>query len=329
MITPKKFPFVCGNSVDVNRISNGLKEKGLEVTVVTPDEVDIDEIGEGFDLVHMFHAYKSRIGKEIASKLRIPYVVTMTGTDFNVDLCGDRKDIVLDVINNANYLTFISPAAELKVTNQITVVPKKLIMRGKLIISGIDRVGFFRERFDLVDEDFVFLVNAVIRPIKNILSVIEPLEKLHNEFPNVRLLFVGEAHPEEKTNYFDKFKKAIVGKSWIKYVGGVSFEDIGGLYGAVDVIINSSLSEASPVVIEEALTMGKPVLVSNIEGNKAIVEDKVNALVYDNSNEFYELAKLLYVDEELKEKLSAGALARVCNENEIEDYIGVYESVMS
>ncbi|MBT6045477.1 MAG: glycosyltransferase family 4 protein [Candidatus Scalindua sp.] len=337
MITPKKFPFVCGNSVDVNRISNGLIDEGVEVDVVTPDDIDISDKGisgiDGvdveFDLVHMFHSYKSRIGVEVASQLGVPYVVTMTGTDFNVDLFGERKDIVLDVINNASYLTFISNAAELKVTDQITKVSKKLIKRGKLIIGGKDKVDYFREKFGFCEDDFVFLVNAVIRPIKNIISVIEPLEKLYNMFPNVKLLFVGEAHPEEKTNYFDKFQKAIADKVWIKYVGGVSFEDIGGIYSLANVIINSSLSEASPVVIEEALTMGKPVLVSNIEGNKAIVENKVNGLVYDCDEDLYELAKLLYVDENLREKLSVGAFSRECNKNEIEDYIEIYKHVIS
>jgi glycosyltransferase involved in cell wall biosynthesis len=333
MITPKKFPFVCGNSVDVNRISNGLREKGVEVDVITPDELDVTDIDGlkdmDYDLVHLFHSYKSRIGVEIASKLGFPYVVTMTGTDFNVDLCGDRKEIVLDVINNASYLTFISNAAEKKVTDDVVVKPKKLIKRGELIIGGKDKFDYFRKKFGFCEDDFVFLVNAVIRPIKNIISVVEPLEKLHDMFPNVKLLFVGEAHPEEKTNYFDKFKKAIAGKAWIKYVGGVSFENIGGMYNVVDVVINSSLSEASPVVIEEALTMGKPVLVSNIEGNKALVEDKVNGLVYCGCSEFYELAKLLYVDEELRKKLSAGASGGECNISEIEDYIDVYEKVLS
>ena len=316
IITPCYFPHICGNSVDVHRISQGLKKKSIGVKVITPK---IKEINGKFDLIHIFHAYKSRMGKEIAKKLNVPYVVTMTGTDFNIDLLNEKKETVLDVINNATSLTCISPAAQ-KNFKKI-----KLIKRGKLLIQG--KGTNFRKKFNFSKTDFIFLVNAIIRPVKNVISVIKPLEKLHKEYPAAKLLFVGEQHHKDKGDYFENFKKAIANKDWITYAGRVEVDEIKDIYDAVDVVINSSLSEASPLVVEEALTLGKSVLASNIEGNKSLIKNNKNGLVFED--DLFEKAKKLYENSSLREKFYEQSKNREVNKKEIDDYISVYQEALN
>ena len=92
LVTPHYFPSVRGNSITVQRIESGLRDQGIEVQVFSLDRQDEAGILAALrrarpDVVHGFHATAcgALIG-EAARALNIPSVITLTGTDVNLDL---------------------------------------------------------------------------------------------------------------------------------------------------------------------------------------------------------------------------------------------------
>lgn len=75
-----------------------------------------------------------------------------------------------------------------------------------------------------------------------------------------------------------------------------------------DCFVLTSRYEAQPMVLNEALTLGIPVISTRFSSVTEVVEDGVNGLIVDNSEEGIYQGILTYInDEALRKKLSAGA----------------------
>ena len=81
----------------------------------------------------------------------------------------------------------------------------------------------------------------------------------------------------------------------------------------------------------EAMHCGKVVLASSIEGNKTIIKDGFNGLLFKNKGEFFEKALSLIADKNLRMKLSNKAKEILDKEfsygDEVSNYLEVYNSV--
>ena len=85
IVTPAYLPDVTGNSITAHRIYKGLRDKGVEVKVVVGADCSPSDFKP--DIIHALHALKGGVpAKEMADRLGVPFVVTVTGTDFNIDL---------------------------------------------------------------------------------------------------------------------------------------------------------------------------------------------------------------------------------------------------
>jgi hypothetical protein len=104
LISPHVFPAARGNAVTVRRIELGLRDRGVQVRVVGLDRHTPEQILEMLerirpDAVHGFHATAAGpTAVAAATRLGIPAVITLTGTDANQDLAETgRRPLVLDV----------------------------------------------------------------------------------------------------------------------------------------------------------------------------------------------------------------------------------------
>ncbi|UQX55731.1 hypothetical protein M5V91_08800 [Cytobacillus pseudoceanisediminis] len=80
-----------GNTVTVQRISDGLNKLGIETKIINiTNDYEFTYLPKA-DIVHGFNAY--RFGQFIKRLAKRPerYVVTMTGTDLNIDLYDPEK----------------------------------------------------------------------------------------------------------------------------------------------------------------------------------------------------------------------------------------------
>jgi L-malate glycosyltransferase len=349
IITPSYFPKVTGNAVCTKRITIGLKSLNNEVMIVTPEEVDIKKIKEFRpDILHALHAYRSRVVMSLSKELKIPYIVTLTGSDYDKYIINclnedfnsmklKKKKMTLEVMNNSSALVVYNDGTRerlLSCLNKISglnEMSNKLFVIGKNIPTIKNSEYNFRKELGISKSDFLFTLIAGVRPIKNNVFPGMALADLQKQYDNLILALVGFVADEK---YNELLKKSISDKKWIKYVGGIPLDKMNQVYLESDVILNSSKSEGESNAMVEAMFYSKPILASDVSGNSILVQDGINGYTYINENQtdFFNKAKELYGNKKLREDFAKSAKLtsnKIINKNEADDYLRLYSLAIS
>jgi glycosyltransferase involved in cell wall biosynthesis len=104
------------------------------------------------------------------------------------------------------------------------------------------------------------------------------------------------------------------------------------LLGQADVVVNSSVSEGGMAnSVLEAMALGRPVLASDIEGNRSLVEPEVTGLLFGAVEELAAQAERLVADASLRARLGAAGRRLVEREypphREADGYVELYRSL--
>lgn len=302
VLASPKFPQPRGNTVTVRRIASNLEKLGVSAEIIsTTEEQHLHPLPPG-DLVHGFHAYQFH---QFMQKMEQPpgmYVVTMTGTDLNVDL--------FDPLRRADVLACLRGAAAIHVFDEkakSTVLREAPDLAGKVFAIAQGNSDFPSASASLKKErdSFVFLLPAGIRKVKNVPAAISMLSKLQMAYPQLRLWIVGPVLEEVEW----QIVKGLVEEhaEWIRYLGQMPHAEMGALYPQADAVLNSSHSEGQPAAILEAMGFGLPVLVSDIPGNSGIVTHQETGFLYGSEREFLAHAEKLMLDRALNERIGKQA----------------------
>ncbi|HEY7677233.1 MAG TPA: glycosyltransferase [Candidatus Methylomirabilis sp.] len=336
MVTPHFLPAVRGNAVTVQRIASGLRRRGLEVTVVSLDAVP-DPAAAGARiralcpaLVHGFHAYwTGPLATETAAALGVPAVITITGTDVNHDLFDPaRRPAVAGALELAQAIVVFHEAIGEKLGRELPA------LRGKIRVIE-QSVQCEEEQFDLRarigagPEDFLFFLPAGIRPVKNVLYAVKPLEALRARYPALRLVVAG---PILDDGEGERLRAAAAARPWVHHLGPLSHGEICASLKTVQVALNTSVSEGGMSnAILEAMSRGVPVLASDIEGNRTIITDGVDGFLFASEEEFAAKAEALLRDPVLRRRLGGAGKAKVDRElplkGEIGEHLALYRSL--
>lgn len=337
ILTPFYLPSVRGNAVTVHRIASGLEDQGLKVRVFSLEAY----VGglQGFrealhkfrpDILHGFHAFTSGpVVAQAALELRRPVVISATGTDINLDLFDqNRREAVLAALRRADRIVVFHQFMQAKVAAEIPEVQGKIRVISQSV-HCLEQPYDLRGKLGLSARDFVFLVPAGIRRVKNVTFCLRPLAELHRLHPGVKVVFAGPILEEEEGR---RLLRMIEGLPWAFYLGTVPHEQFFAMLKSVDVVLNTSLSEGGMAnAILEAMSRGVAVLASDIEGNRSVVEDGVNGLLFDSAEAFRRKAEALVVDEGLRTRLGQAARAKVEREftweREIQGYLALYRDL--
>jgi glycosyltransferase involved in cell wall biosynthesis len=334
IVTPYYVPSVRGNSITVQRIESGLRDQGLTVRVWSlehaPPPHDVLEGLNAFepDLIHGFHATTSgTLVIDAARRLRVPAIISVTGTDANSDLFDpERRPSVVAALRHATRIVVFHDVMRVKIAGELPDVVERIRVIGQTV--GCQEVPFdFRGRLGFAPDDLIFFIPAGIRRVKNVTFSLTPLEALHRRHPQIKAVVVGPViEPEEGA----RLEEAIRGRPWAFYLGPVSHQELCAMLKSVDVVINSSVSEGGMAnTILEAMSRERPVLVSDIEGNRTIVRDGIDGLLFGSEAEFTEKAERLVRDPRLRRELGKRAREKIdrefSREGEIQEYLQLYE----
>lgn len=324
LVTPTYPPAVTGNAITAQRLYKGLMDRGVSVEVqckgvVTPP------LQFKPDIIHALHALKGGApAMEMAERLNIPFVVTVTGTDLNIDLLQVENPQILKVFDKAAKIITYS---ELSMDRLLSRLPSLL---GKtLVIRPSVNIGEPKGKISL-PVGLNFLLPSGVRKVKDPSFAVRPLEALRKEFPSINLTIVGPILDEGE---WKGLSDAIRGKDWISFMT-VSHDEMPDIYNSTDIVLNTSVSEGLSNAILEAMYSGKAVLASDCDGNRAVISDGVDGLLYQKGNEgdFERKARLLCGDKELREKLGKAAAEKVSREYgldaEIEGHLRLYHDVL-
>jgi L-malate glycosyltransferase len=337
LLTPFAFPSVRGNAVTAARVARGLRGRGVELDVwdlsLRP-EATVEAEVEAFrpTLVHAFHAYRAGpLALRLARRAEIPLVVTLTGTDANHDLFDpERASIVRRVLEGASRLTAFHDSIAERVAGGLPDLRGRLVVVPQSALLDTTKPFDLHARWDLPRDRDLFILPAGIRMVKRPRFPLAPLERLVARRPRVRLLYVGPTlDPDEG----DALLADLRGRPWARWIGAVPHADMGGLLALGDVVLNCSISEGGMAnSVLEALALGRPVLASDIEGNRSLIEDGVTGFRFRDEAEFERRAELLASDPALRARLGAAGRELVERRypaaREIDGYLDVYRRLV-
>lgn len=338
IIGPFCLPFIRGNSLSIYRLVSGLMDSDVDVEAFClpeyADKRDVYKEVASFkpDIIHGFHAHKTgRIVQVLKKRTGLPLVVSLRGTDFNIDLFDKRRrPVVIKTLEMADKIVVFAPFTkdmilkeipDLKKKNNIHIIPHAVSLEKKEY-NALDALN-------LKKGHFIFFVPAGVRGVKNIGLPLKPLKRLKKQYPEIRLVYAG-AVLDRRTG--QSFIRKIKGLDWVTYLGAVPHERMYALYRASHVVVNSSLSEGMPNSILEAMSLAKPVLVSDIAGNRAIVRDGKDGLLFDGEEDFEKKAEKLLKDKDLRKRLGQEAKKRIQRahlpKKECDEHIRVYKQIL-
>ena len=143
-------------------------------------------------------------------------------------------------------------------------------------------------------------------PVKGLEYFIEAAEKIHIKNPNTSFLIAGPEISSQK-EYSKKIKKMLFDKEYISYIGMCN--NIPQLLANSNLFICSSVTEAGPITIYEAMSMKLPVVTTDVGASRQIIENFKNGVIVPakNSLELYIASDKILNDNLLSKNISNAA----------------------
>lgn len=332
LLTPFAFPSVRGNAVTVERIARGLRARGADIEVwdlSTMARASVERRASTYRpaLIHAFHAYRTGpLGLALARRIECPLVVTLTGTDANLDLFdAERAPAVRQVLEGAAAVTVFHDSVSAivlrtapEISARIVVVPQSVDFQEPSLPAAPAPTA----------RGPVMLFPAGIRPVKRPLFPLVPLDAVAARYAGFELRYIG---PILDVSEGEALLDALAGRPWARHLGEVPHAAMAALLRGADVVLNCSLSEGGMAnSVLEALVCGRAVLASDIAGNRSVIEDGVTGLLFRGPGDFADKAARLLGDTALRARLGEAGRAHALRfglRQEIDRYLKLYVSL--
>lgn len=333
IVSPRRSPPVSGNAITVARIASALRERGAKIRVATPAEMATPGwLPHDPLLVHAFHARISGSpARVLASRLHVPLVITVTGTDAHVDLARPehRDDVLANLRAARSIVVFHASVAEVIQAADATLASRTRIIpqTPDLASSPLD----FRDHYALPRDAMMLFLPGGIRPVKGTLFPFAPLRRLRAIHPELLLVLAG---PRLDSAYADRVDRELSATPGAAYIGEVPHEHMSAALRASDLVLNCSDSEGGMAnTVLEAMATGAPVLVRAIPGNLSLVREGVTGLTFDDESTFEaQVERVLAAPREVKQmaQLAREEIHRTYRRDlEAQSYEAVYRELLS
>lgn len=256
------------------------------------------------DLVHLHTGKRfGSIARTICILRKIPYIVTIHGGLYNINKEENKEIQKTYYFEWGKVLGFIFGSRRVyKDANAIITLNKKeydLLKKQYsnkdiyLLSNSINVKDFelkkepsFRNKYNIPQDKFVFLISARIDKQKNHLLVLKAFNKLLKENPNIYLLMIGNITDYD---YYMLLKEYIKRKKLEKNTSFItSFKaqdkDLFNAYINSNSLILASVHEPFGIVGLEAWASNLPLIVSDISGICNILTKNINALIFKNNS---------------------------------------------
>lgn len=254
------------------------------------------------DLIHLHTGKRmGAIGRYIAKKRNIPYVVSLHGGVHDVPAeeakswteptagsfewgkalgfwVGSRR-----VLEDADAILCVGQAEARAVSRRL---PENRVVH---MPNGVDAARFasglgerFRKRYAIASERRILLTVGRIDPQKNQLLAVEALKELLKLDPRWHLLLVGHVTDHAYGERLVQTMRRHGLEQHVTLIEGLdaASSDLQDAYAAADVFLLPSTHEPFGIVILEAWAAGLPVVASRTGGIPSFVEDGVDGLLF-------------------------------------------------
>jgi len=322
IISPSIFPEVTGNAITTERWRRSLQAQGIAVEVLSSDKLNLFlECLNHFhpDVIHVHHAFKTAsilLDPIVASTISsIPIVVSPGGTDINLDNHDpDKRKTTIKILRMARIILAQNDATVWRLqellperTDRILVIPKAFCWFG-------DESCDLRSIAGCDPGDILFFLPAGIRPVKGNLECLQLMKRVHELRPKIRFIAAGPAIEADYAGLFEQEVKRH--PQFARWIGCLPPAAMHSAFKAADIVLNTSFSEGLSNSLLESIAAGRPVLASDIPGNRHPVlgeaGDQPAGFLYDldNADDFIRKAISLIDDEGLRNQFSRAAQTR-------------------
>ncbi len=305
--SPFALDTVSGNGVTLLRLQSALEARGHAFRIAVPSPADgeafVRREAAGFrpDLLHFYHAFKT--GRLIGAAGGLPAVVTISGTDLNDCLDDPRcSAAVRRALRDASVLVTYNRS----LAGRAREIEPRAAAKVRVIPKGVrlgDAPFDLRAAAGLPPGAFVFLHAGGIRPVKNNLAAIDALRPLAKE---AFLVFAGPVLDDACGR---ELAGRLAREPWVRHLPRIPHDAMASAFRASDVVLNTSISEGISNALMEAMACGRPVLASDIPGNRDLLEDGVTGALYRDLEDLGRRAASLLRDAPARERLSRAAKA--------------------
>jgi glycosyltransferase involved in cell wall biosynthesis len=303
---------------------NALKSMGVECRVIhteRPFDIFKWKLVKQFikeQEVDIVHAHGTRANSNIiwaARSLKIPVIYTVHGWSFH----QDQNPLVRRIrIMGEKYLVSKSSLTiSVSLSNQQS--GKKYIKFPNSIVinNGIDRIKFdpekpypdIRKEFQIPETAILVLFIARFTAHKQPLSLIQAFAKTIPVNDRMHLLMVGDG--DQKQAAVELISKLGLQD---KITLAPFRQDVPSVLATADIFVLPSLWEGLPIGLLEAMSMGKAVIATNVDGTSEIIRNCENGLLINTNGLVNNLANSLVnmaEDENLRKAFSEKAKATI------------------
>jgi glycosyltransferase involved in cell wall biosynthesis len=189
----------------------------------------------------------------------------------------------------------------------------------------------FRERYGISKDERVALSPRLVEPLYMQHQLFEAWPAVKAHVPKARLMVLRSIVTDE--NYLRTLEKRAADLGFsdeIIWIEKVSFEDMPGMYLAADAVVSIARSDGTPMTVLEAMSCGRPMVVSDLPSLKEWVENDVNGLrVNQNSVPAVAdaVASMLAIDGGARDAMSRANRAKIREVGDHRKCIGEIEKI--
>lgn len=239
-----------------------------------------------YNLIYCQQPVGGLMGRLLARKFKIPCIYTAHGFHFYKG-CPLKNKLIYKTVEK--WLSKYTDAL-ITINEEDYETAKKMKAKRVYKINGIgidenkyeknkETKASLRESFNLKNDDFVIATVAEFIKRKNYKTMLEAIRLLKNKHSNIKFLVCGRGQEEEK------IKKQIKKLDIEQEVVLLGYrKDVNRILQCSDVFMLASFHEGLTLSIIEAMSFELPCVVSNVRGNRDLIQDGKGGFVVEPSD---------------------------------------------
>ncbi|KHF37761.1 glycosyltransferase [Halalkalibacter okhensis] len=324
-----------GNATTARRLIKGLKLWNASIRVFAYEEEEWNSEWDAFfleaDIYHVIHLkrFSQWLKRYPHLSLRKPYILTSGGTDVNEDLKNpDAVHLMMSVADESCGITVFSEDGK----NKIVQTYPELADRIYVIPQSVDFPNRENQPSTVEPKGGYprFLLPAGLRPVKDVLYVVDELKTLRDIWSELTFTIIGPVLDEDVYQQVLKYEKT---HEWFRYIKEIPLEQMIPVYQSCDFVLNTSVSEGQSSAVLEAMALEKPVIARMNSGNASVISDGTTGVLFDTPQQFYIKAQELLASKDKQKRMLEQAKMYINEhhslEKEMEQLFGVYEHCLS
>jgi glycosyltransferase involved in cell wall biosynthesis len=242
---------------------------------------------------------------------RKPFILWREDWDWNVQSFKRKMVKRLAGFLGKNVDAILVPGSKhMEFFVSLDILPDKIFIMPnvssiKMKLSDYKNRDNLRQEFELKNKKVVLYVGRLI-DLKGIDYLIKAFHKLADKMDDTVLFIVGEGDCKKE---LEKLVWDLKIQDKVHFTGNIDNELLGGYYLIANVFVLPSITtyyaDACPLVVNEAMYFGKPVITSDAVGTTFMIENGENGYVFPEKDigALYRAMKKILSDPVLEEKM--------------------------